>query len=297
MKLSRDAIPVVLFAHARPVHLARALGCLQENRVPKLWVFADGARNAADAVAVAETRALLRRTNWCDITLIERASNLGLGHNVLSGVTEIAAQYDAFIVWEDDLICVPGTYDWMAAALRFYADNERVMSVTGWTHPRVAPAGQTKPYFDARPESWSWGAWSRSWRGMPEETALEKMAALQRRGIDPAVCGADLPLQAAAETSRNLWACRWAYHHLQHDGLCLRPPWSMVDHSGFDALATNAPESSGWHHAALRAEPPAPWPWPEPREERECRERWRAAYPQADWRTKVRRALGRLTRF
>jgi len=158
-----NAIPVVLFAYARPAHLARVLACLRENRVPLLYAFADGAKGAADAAAVAATRALLRGIDWTEVRLTERPENLGLGRNVLAGVTEVAARHEAFIVWEDDLVCVPGTYAWLCAALRHYATDERVMSVTAWTHPRGTPSDvRDQPYCDARAECWVWGSWARA---------------------------------------------------------------------------------------------------------------------------------------
>lgn len=297
MKTPPDPIPVVLFAYARPGHLARTLAGLRADAVPLIYAFADGARGAADAAAVAETRALLRGIDWCEVRLTERTENLGLGRNVLAGASAVAAAHAAFIGWEDDLLCVPGTYAWLCAALRRYAGDPRVMSVTGWTHPRIAPAAPgASPYFDARAESWSWGTWARAWRGMNDETALEKMAAGERRGLDPAACGGDLPAQAAAEAARNLWAARWVYHHLLHDGLCVRPPWSMVEHAGFDALATNAPEPCGWAQAALRAAPPVPETWPGPQEDRDARRRWRASHP-AGWRAWWRRVSARVRRL
>ena len=122
-------IPVVLFAYARPDHLARVLECLRENHVPRIEAFADGAKGAADAARVAEVRAMLRAIDWCEVRLTERTENLGLGRNVLAGVSDVAARHPAFVVWEDDLICVPGTYAWVCAALRNYADEVRVMSL------------------------------------------------------------------------------------------------------------------------------------------------------------------------
>ena len=78
-------IPVVLLAYARPAHLARVLACLRENRVPLIHAFADGAKGPADAAAVREVRAMLRAVDWCDLRLVERDANLGLGRNVLAG--------------------------------------------------------------------------------------------------------------------------------------------------------------------------------------------------------------------
>jgi hypothetical protein len=269
-------IPVILFAYARPAHLARALACLRENGVPLIHVFADGAKGAGDAEAVAETRALLRGVDWCEIHVVEREKNLGLGRNVLAGVSEVASRHDAFIVWEDDLICVPGTYDWICAALRRYTNDPRVMSVTGWTHPRVTPADVgDRPYFDARAECWVWGSWPRAWHGMNEETAMEKLRGAERRGVSRAAYGADLPRMARDEQRRNIWAVRWLYHHFQHGGLCVRPPWSMVEHIGFDAVATNASMPIGWENPPLRPAPSIPSEWPEPREHSNCRRLWR----------------------
>jgi hypothetical protein len=275
MSQTTSIIPIVLFAYARPAHLAQALECLRENGVPLIHAFADGAKGVADAAAVAETRALLHAVDWCEMKLVEREKNLGLGRNVLAGVSEIASQSDAFIVWEDDLICVGCTYAWMCAALRRYANDPRVMSITGWTHPRVTPAEVgSRPYFDGRAECWVWGSWPRAWQGMNEETAWEKLRRAECRGTPRAAYGSDLPKMARVEQRRNIWAVRWLYHHLQHGGLCLRPPWSMVEHCGFDATATNAAKAKDWENLPLRPVPPLPSEWPEPREHANCRGLW-----------------------
>jgi len=280
-------IPVALFAYSRPDHLARVLACLRTNEVPLLCVFADGTKGAADAPAVAAVRRLLRAIDWAEVRLVERTENLGLGRNVLAGVAAVAAEHVAFVVWEDDLIAVPGTYAWLCAALRHYAGDARVMSATAWTHPRVTPSGLgSQPYFDARAECWVWGAWARSWRGM-EETALAKLAAAGARGLAADAYGADLPVMARQEAHKNIWAVRWLYHHLQHGGLCLRPPWSMVEHIGFD-LATNATAAADWANRPLAVAPPIPTTWPAPQEQPDCRRLWRAANP-GGWRLLWRR--------
>lgn len=284
-------IPVLLFAYARPEHLKKVLGCLRENRVPLIYAFADGAKGATDASRVRETRTLLRSIDWCEVRLTERPTNLGLGRNVLAGVTEVAARHEIFIVWEDDLISVPGTYDWLCAALRHHATDERVMSVSAWTHPRVIPPALSgQPYFDARAECWVWGGYARSWRGM-EQTAREKMALVKAAGMAVDAYGADLPVMAWDEARKNIWAVRWLYHHLQHGGLCLRPAWSMVEHIGFDATATNAASAATWANPPLRTAPVVPKSWPEPHEHPECRRLWREANPSG-WTNRLRRLIG-----
>jgi hypothetical protein len=293
---SVDVIPVVLFTYARPVHLRRVLACLRADEVPLIYAYADGAKGAADADAVEEVRAILRAQDWCRLCLIERPFNIGLGRNVLVGVTEVAAKHGAFIVFEDDLVCTPGTYAWMCAALRAYAGEPRVLSVTGWTHPRVTPPDVgDAPFFDARTESWSWGSWSRAWHGMNDGDALAKMRATKDRGLAPGAYGADLPLMARQEARKNIWAVRWVYHHFAQGGLCVHPPWSMVDHVGFDVNATNAVLDEGWSNAPLRPTPPIPRIWPEPREHPDCRHLRLAVNPGGwrMWRKRIHAGLVR----
>lgn len=290
-------IPVALFAYARPELLARVLECLRANEVPLIYVFADAAKGAGDGARVAETRSLLRSIDWCEVRLTERSENLGLGHNILAGVSEVAAQHEAFVVWEDDLICVPGTYQWVCAALRRYADDERVMSVSAWTHPRVTPLDTAAaPYFDRRADCWVWGAYARSWRGMPDQTAKEKLAIAAANGCAADAYGADLPAMADVELEKNIWAVRWLSHHLAHRGLCLRPPWSMVEHIGFDANATNAGAATDWANPPLRPAPAIPVEWPEPREHADCRRLWAAANP-GGWRRLLLRARAKIARL
>ena len=132
-------IPIILFGYARPYHLRQTLDCLRENHVPLIYVFSDGPRTPDKAPAVAQVRYMLRAIDWCKVVLCERETNLGLGRSIVTGVTEVLGKHEAALIFEDDLVCVPGTYDYLCAALEHYRDDPRVMSVTGWTHPLVTP--------------------------------------------------------------------------------------------------------------------------------------------------------------
>jgi len=273
-----NPIPVVLFAYARPDHMTRTLDCLRENQVPLIYAFSDGPRTPDKTAAVEQVRRILRGIDWCEVRLCERKENLGLGRSILTGVTEVFAKEDTIIVFEDDLICVPGTYQYLCAALNHYRDDPRVMSVTGWTHPRAIPPDVTdQPYLDGRAECWVWGAWARSWVGM-DATAQMLIKDCKAHGIDIYRYGADLSMMADEERYRNIWAVRFLYLHMLRGGLCMRPPHSMVEHIGFDALATNAPVAAGWSNPPLQPCPPIPALWPVPIENPDCVSLWQKAY-------------------
>lgn len=271
-------IPVVLFAYSRPEHLRRTLDCLRENQTPLIYAFSDGPRAPVKAPAVAQVRDMLRSIDWCELVFCERETNLGLGRSILAGVTEVLSKHEAAIVFEDDVVCVAGTYDYLCAALKHYKDDARVMSVTGWTHPLVTPSDAAdQPYFDGRAESWVWGTWARAWQGLDQD-AQSLMLACEARGIDRNKYGSDLPAMAEIELQRNLWAVRWLYYLMLNEGLCLRPPWSMVEHIGFDAQATNAQTSGKLANPPLKPCPPLPTQWPKPIENRQCSALWQEFY-------------------
>jgi hypothetical protein len=268
---SVGAVPVVLFAYARPEHLRQVLSCLRENQVPLIYAFSDGPRTPEKAPQVAQVREILHAIDWCEISLVEREENWGLGRSILAGVTQVLQNHESCIVVEDDLICVPGTYQYLTAALDHYRTDSRVMSVGGWTHPLLTPSDVTEhPYFDGRAECWIWGTWRRAWMGMQDD-AKTLMARCRSAGMDVYRYGTDLPDMAETELVRNIWAVRWLYWHLLNRGLCLRPPWSMVEHIGFDPNATNTQEASWLQQPdALKACPPLPIQWPAPLENPQC---------------------------
>jgi len=263
-------IPIILFAYARPDHLRRTLACLEENKVPLIYAFSDGPRTPDKTPAVLEVREMLKSIDWCEVIFCERERNLGLGRSILTGVTEVLSKHAAAIIFEDDLICVPGTYEYLCAALDQYKDDDRVMSITGWTHPLVTPVDVSdKPYFDGRAECWVWGTWARAWHGMDID-AMTLMEQCRDQGIDIYRYGADLVNMAKAELRENIWAVRFLYRHILNKGLCLRPPWSMVEHIGFDSNATNACNESWLKNPPLKFSPPIPALWPEPVEHPAC---------------------------
>jgi hypothetical protein len=271
-------MPVVLFAYARPDLLERTLECLRKNGVPLIYAYSDGPRTPTVKNEVHSVRDILRAIDWCDVRLVERPSNLGLGISIRQGVTEVLQRHTGAIVFEDDLICARGTYQYLVSAMRHYENNPRVMSVTGWTHPRITPCHpRGSPYFDGRAECLVWGTWSRAWQEMRGD-ATSMMRAAQARGRDIYRYGADLPEMAAHERRRNIWAVSFLYSHILHGGLCLRPPYSLVDHIGFDSRATNSPDGRQWSIGQLPQSAPVIDRWPSPVEHPDCPLLWQQEF-------------------
>jgi hypothetical protein len=270
-------IPVVLFAYLRPDLLRLTLDALKSNHIPYLVVFCDAPSSPALAEEAGQVHQLLDQIDWCDVEIHARETHYGLGRSVVSGITDMLARYEAAIICEDDLVCIPGTYDYMVAALNHYRDVPQVMSVTAWTHPRVTPPDVVdQPYFDGRADCWLWGTWAYAWQGMDQTTAQALLRQCQAQGQDIYRYGVDLPHAAVHEAQRNIWAVRWLYYHILKGGLCLRPPRSLVEHIGWDERGTNRPGVQRWKNPDALGPPPAlANGWPEPVENPWCTILWR----------------------
>jgi len=245
--------------------------CLRENDITLLYVYCDGVKSEKDRQSVLEVRRMIHDIDWCEKVVVEREENLGLGKSIIAGVSEVLLKHNEVLVFEDDLVCVPGTYEYLCSALKHYANDPKVMSVTGWTHTKITPDVVTdQPYFDGRAECWVWGTWARAWKGMQED-AQSLMNKCDAKEVDIYRYGADLVEMAKAERQKNIWAVRFLYWHILNGGLCLRPPYSMVDHIGFDS-GTNCAlkEVPWWVHPSLQACPAIPAEWPEPVENNKC---------------------------
>lgn len=287
--------PVALFTYVRTETLQRTLRCLRENGVDLLYAFSDGPKSPDQIDAVERVRRMLRAIDWAEVRIRERRENLGLGRSIRAGVDEVLAEHDAIIVFEDDLVCVPGTYRYLCEALERYRDEPRVLSVTGWTHPRVTPAGVDAPYFDGRTECLVWGTWRRAWRGM-EKDALAHMQDAIAKGIDPRRYGDDLVEMARREREKNIWAVRWSFLHIAAGGLCLRPPRSLVDHIGLDEHASNAGDQFFWATPDIGPAPSPPVAWPAAIEHPDCPRLWQKSCGRAGMmRGALANLLGRLT--
>ena len=156
-------------------------------------------------------------------------------------MTQVFNSYNAAIVFEDDLICVEGTYRYFVEALNRYQNVPTVMSITAWNNTELIPSGlQGRPYFDGRTESWGWATWRRAWEGLTRTNAMTLLEQYRHVGDDICHYGEDIPGMALMESERNLWLVRWILWHLLQRGLCLRPPHTMIEHIGYSPTASNA---------------------------------------------------------
>lgn len=295
-------VPVVYFAYRRADLVARTLAALRANGVTLIHAFSDGARGGGDESDVAEVRRVLRSVDWADLRLVERPVNLGIegvDSAIVRGITEALQLYEEIVVCEEDIELAPGAYEYFVAALERYRDEPRVMTISGWTHPRLTPDdAHDAPHFTGRFLCWGWATWRRAWSGFPDASAATLRAACVARGIDMGKYGNDVTAIFSDRTARVTWDYCFSLHLLLHDGLTLAPPRTMAAHIGYDHRGASHPQdSTGWEDYPVPPSPPATIRWPEVREHplsAGLYRRWLDVPPRLSLVGRIRRRLARL---
>lgn len=240
-----DYAPIALFVYNRPWHTALVIDALQDNDFAaqsNLYIFSDGPKSDKDIKQVAEVRKLINSVKgFASVNVVARDYNLGLANSVISGVTEVIERHGKIIVLEDDLVTSPYFLSFMNNALKFYNDEEKVVSIHGYFYPVSGELPET--FFLKDTGSWGWATWKRGWELFePNGTILlqqlECKKLLREFDMDGAYPFSKI-LKDQIAGRVDSWAIRWQASAFLHDCLTLFPGRSMVNNIGNDGSGVN----------------------------------------------------------
>lgn len=239
--------PIVLFVFNRPEHTRKTVESLQQNPLSgqsDLFVFADGARDAKEAVDVEAVRLIVDRVEgFRSVTVQKQSANRGLASSVIAGVSSVIRQYGKVIVVEDDLQFSPHFLEYMNQALDRYAPDHRIFSIGGYSPPLQIPEGYVEDsYLSYRCCTWGWATWLDRWEKVDWDVKdydnfinnPQEVARFNRGGEDMSHI---LKLQMAGNISS--WGIRWDYAHFKNEAYCFRPTFSIVGNTGNDGTGVH----------------------------------------------------------
>jgi hypothetical protein len=238
-----NRVPVVVFAHRRPDHLRRTLDALESNTEASrtsVNVFCDGARDEAEKSVVAAVIEEARRPRgFLNVDIIARDCNAGLAASITGGVTQILSSHEAVIVLEDDIVTSPGFLTYMNDALDRFSDDERVVSVHGYSYPTAL----TEPFFLRGADCWGWGTWRRGW-ALFEPDGAKLHEELRSRALTGEFDFNDTypftrMLEDQIAGKNDSWAVRWYASAFLADRLTLYPGATLVRNIGTDGSGTH----------------------------------------------------------
>jgi hypothetical protein len=241
--------PVALFLFNRADRAERLLQEIRRARPRRLFLVADGPRNAEEEDQCERARAVAEEVDWpCEVTTDFAGRNLGLRRRIPSGIEWVFGEVDRAILLEDDCLPHPSFFPYCEELLDRYAEEERVMHVAGSQLLREPANGGASYHFSRYVHIWGWATWRRAWRHY--DGALEEWDALSRGDRE-----AHLRRWFSAEEERNYWryvweifptstnwSAQWSYACIARDALAITPNRNMISNVGFGADATNAKE-------------------------------------------------------
>lgn len=239
--------PLALFVFKRPEHTRIVLQAL--SRCPELpdtplYIFADGARGAADHADVAATRRLIAEFDHPRKQMSLASENRGLAGSIIAGVTALCREHGRVIVLEDDLIVSPLFLSYMQRALDAYAGADRVHAVNAFSFGDLTGTIGDRAYFLPYTHPWGWATWRRAWEGFdPDAPYLDRITATPARRRAFNLDGADdyaHMLKRQNHGELDSWWIRWYASVFMGDAVALFPPAPLVRSIGADNSATHA---------------------------------------------------------
>lgn len=308
MPAATPLAPIALLVYKRPLTTLQTLYTLSrcpEAKASELYVFCDGPRREEDRRAVAETREVVRSHPWCGrVEIVEAERNQGLARSVIGAVRRLCESHGRVIVLEDDLLVARGFLAYMNEALRRYADDGRVMTVSGHNFDLRRPAPRAT--FLPLATTWGWATWDRAWARFqehPEGHDRLRDPAFRRAFDVDGVYGYSSMMEAQLAGRLDSWGIRWWWSVFHHRGLGLFPMRTLVKNIGAGDAATHTREASALLESATFDLDNAIVEWPARVEvEEDDFAAWKAvvggARPPERWRTRARRtAAGLLARI
>jgi len=242
--------PIVLFTYNRFQHTLETLEALKANELAensKVLVYSDGPKTNEDQFVLNQVRGYLRTLGgFKSVAVIERPRNLGLARSIITGVTEALNSYGKVIVLEDDLLTSRFFLKFMNEALELYENEEKVVSITGYTYAVTSALPETFLLRD--PGCWGWATWKRGWRVFNEDgralfDALSRGGLLRQFNYNNSYPYSKM-LKNCISGKNESWAIRWYASAFLGNYLTLYPGTSLVHNIGNDRSGVHSRRSS-----------------------------------------------------
>lgn len=233
--------PVILIVFNRPDLTARTFAAVRKARPPKLLIIADGPRaDRPDDVALCQsTLEIVEAVDWpCEVLREYATENMGCGRRISSGLTWAFEQVESAIILEDDCIPDPTFFDFCNVLLNHYAEDDRVMMISGTNFQKGIQRGEGSYYFSRYPNIWGWATWRRSWEkfdfGMERWAELRRTDWLRKRSSN-AIMSAYWRFQFDCTTEGRIdnWGYPWIFSFWCNEGLSIVPNVNLIVNEGF----------------------------------------------------------------
>jgi len=253
--------PVLLVIFNRPDTTAQVFERIREARPRRLLIAADGPRpgRPEDRERCAAARAVVERIDWpCEVLRDYSDRNLNCRCRPQTALRWAFSRSERVIVLEDDCIPDPSFFRFCQEMLDRYAEDARVMCVTGTNLLGKWRAERQSYHFSLLGNSWGWASWRRAWDlydpemrawGSDEARAIMSRDVFRLARSKVRVACFDLTYQGKLDA----WDYQWELCRVLQSGLTVVPSVNLVCNVGCRSDATHTHDPSS-EFARLRVE-------------------------------------------
>lgn len=244
--------PVVFIIFRRPDLTKQVFEAIRQARPEKLFVIADGPRNADEAVICRQTRALTEQVDWpCEVSRNYAEVNMGARRRISRGLDWVFEQVDEAIILEDDCLPHPSFFGYCTEMLAHYREDTRIWCISGNNFQNGQHRGDGSYYFSNYPHTWGWATWKRAWQQYDHEMA--NWPAIRDGNFLEGILDDPLEVKYWYVIFQNLytlgqpdaWDYIWIMTCWKNHGLAVLPNVNLVSNVGFRNDATNTKTKSG----------------------------------------------------
>jgi len=218
---------------------------IREAKPPRLYIAADGAREAKDHEdkKVQEVRNfIISNIDWdCEVKTLFRKNNLGCKMAVSGAIDWFFNQEEMGIILEDD--CLPSqSFFWFCEELLLkYKDNMRVGQISGDNFQKGMVRGDADYYFSIYNHIWGWASWANRWSKYDVDLKTIDNASFLKNifNENSTIRYWSNIFDTMKQKQIDTWDYQWTFTMWHHKFLTVLPNKNLVANIGFGEDATH----------------------------------------------------------
>lgn len=240
--------PILFLTFNRINTTEKVFKVIKEVKPSKLYLASDGHRETKpneENVVLSVRNFLIKNIDWqCEIKTLFREKNLGCGKAVSDAIDWFFRSEEAGIILEDDCLPTISFFRFCDELLEKYADDERIMHISGDNFQNGKLRGSGSYYFSRISHIWGWATWRRAWRLYDFEIKsldnfIDQKVFLdiwQNRRISKYWLK---QFKKVSKGEIDTWDYQWNYCLIINNGLSILPNVNLVENIGFSSEATH----------------------------------------------------------
>ena len=251
--------PIGLTVYSRLNHLKRTIDALKKNplaRESNLHIFSDAPREG-DEEAVYKLRDYIKSIDgFNDVVVTERQQHSRIKNN-RGGQQYLLDKYGKMIWMAEDIVTGAGFLEFLNNALEHYREEDRVISITGYTPVIKLPAGYGHDvFFLRRFNAWGFGIWRQKYNMINQELDQNeyRVKIKDKRFYRQLVSnGRDIPAMVDREVNglTDALDVKIMYQQALHEWYTVYPRKSLVQNIGLDGSGLHCGVTDKFNHDTL----------------------------------------------